>query len=218
MAARMALRPPLRPSGDTVARFFFEIVTITAGILIALWIDGVKETRRDDALVRTAREQLAREIADNLRDIEQTESSRDEHAVALTQALEFVESRSEARTTPSPPPTKLGLSSPSFPRSSWDTAGRTGALALMDYGDVKTFSEIYDLQDLVDRTQEQYVERLTQGSATFMTLIAGQYAGTPDRAALETARIQGMTLSGAFRFYRQLMAQLVDQYKKVQPR
>lgn len=64
----MALRPLPRPSGDTLRRFLFEITTITLGILIALWIDEVREARRDAGLVRSAREQLAREIADNQRD------------------------------------------------------------------------------------------------------------------------------------------------------
>jgi hypothetical protein len=48
------------------------------------------------------------------------------------------------------------LSSPSFPRSAWDAAARTGALALMDYPHAKTYTEIYDLQDLVDRAQQRY--------------------------------------------------------------
>ena len=42
--------------GDTAGRFVFEIATITAGILIALWIDGIKEDRKDQALVRSAPE------------------------------------------------------------------------------------------------------------------------------------------------------------------
>jgi hypothetical protein len=214
----MAIRPLPRPSGDTARRFLFEIVTITIGILIALWIDGVKESRRDDALMRTAREQLTREIADNLRDVEQTDASREAHAKSLMAAMELVDDLRTSRT-PSAGPNTLGLNSPSFPRSAWDTAGRTGALALMEYGDVKTFSEIYDLQDLVDRAQEQYVQRLTQQSTQFMAVVARRDAGVlPDRAELDAARIQGMALMGAFGFYRELMTQLVRQYRLVKPR
>jgi hypothetical protein len=62
--------------GNTAGRFVFEIVTITTGILIALWIDGIKEDRKDWTLVRSAREQLAREIADNRQDVAQTAPSK----------------------------------------------------------------------------------------------------------------------------------------------
>ena len=99
----MALRPLPRPSGETVRRFLFEITTITLGILIALWIDEVREGRRDAALVRNARAQLAREVADNQ----------------------------------------------------------------MDCPDLKTYTELYDLQDLVDRAQERYRQLLTEQSAEF---------------------------------------------------
>lgn len=43
----MAFRLLPRPSGDATRRFAFEIATNTIGILIALWIDEVRETRRD---------------------------------------------------------------------------------------------------------------------------------------------------------------------------
>ena len=81
----MALRPLPRPSGETVRRFLFEITTITLGILIALWIDEVREGRRDAARVRNARAQLARAVADNQRDVRQTETSRAEHVKALAE-------------------------------------------------------------------------------------------------------------------------------------
>jgi hypothetical protein len=213
----MLRRPLPRPSAGTVGRFAFEITTITIGILIALWIDGVKETRRDEALVRTARAQLTREIADNLRDVQDTESSRDAHTVALMQGLQLVNELRAGHSSAAP--TALGLSSPSFPRSAWDTASRTGALALMDYADVKAYSEIYDLQDLVDRAQESYVRRMTQESQQFMAVVSKEGGGaTLDRPDIEAARTQGMALMGAFRFYRQLMQQLVSRYKGVETR
>jgi hypothetical protein len=84
---------------------------------------------------------------------------------------------------------------------------------------VKRFSEIYDLQDLVDRAQERYVVRLTQDSPQFMTVVARRGTGTPpDRAELDAARVQALALAGSFRFYQELLTQLVRQYKLVQPR
>ena len=208
----MPLRPLARPSGDTVRRFLFEIATITIGILIALWIDEVREARRDAALVRDARAQLAREIADNQRDVRQTRPSRDQHAKTLGEGLHAID---DLRTAGKPMPQfpMLGLSTPSFPRSAWDTAGRTGALALMDYAQVKTYTELYDLQDLVDRAQERYRQLLSETSAEFM-LVTRRPGGFDLKSLnLLVARSQGFTLLGAFETYRTLIDQLERQYE-----
>jgi hypothetical protein len=197
---------------DTLGKFVFEITTITAGILIALWIDGIKDSRKDQALVRSAQEQLAREIADNRRDVSQTGPSRDEHGKALAEGLRAIDALRNAKT-PLPTLPGLGLNSPSFPHSAWDAAGRTGALALMDYAHAKAYTELYDLQDLVDRAQQRYLERLAEQSTEFF-LLTQRPPGFDSRGAnLETARAQALALLGAFESYRGLMAQLATQYE-----
>lgn len=207
----MPLRPLSRPSGDTLRRFVFEIVTITAGILIALWIDDLRETRREQALVRNAHQQLTREIADNLRDVNGTEASREAHQQTFMDGLQALDTQATGK--PAAVMAPLSLNSPSFPRSAWDTAGRTGALALMEYKDVKAYSELYDLQDLVDRAQERYIQRLTEQSAQFLLTIRGERAAA-SRSDLQAAREQGMALMGAFRTYRELMARLDMHYER----
>ena len=197
---------------DTLGKFVFEITTITAGILIALWIDGIKDSRKDQALVRSAQEQLAREIADNRRDVSQTGPSRNEHMNALAEGLRAIDALRNSKT-PLPMLPGLGLNSPSFPRSAWDAAGRTGALALMDYAHAKAYTELYDLQDLVDRAQQRYLERLAEQSTEFF-LLTQRPPGFDSRGAnLETARAQALALLGAFESYRGLMAQLATQYE-----
>ena len=201
-----------RPSGDTVRRFLFEIATITIGILITLWIDEVREARRDAALVRDARAQLAREIADNQRDVSQTRTSRDQHLKALAGGLHAIEDLRTAGT-PLPKLLPLNLSTPSFPRSAWDTAGRTGALALMDYPAVKTYTEIYDLQDLVDRAQERYRQLLAENSAEFFLATQRPPGFGASAVNLPGARSQALALLGAFETYRTLIGQLERQYE-----
>jgi hypothetical protein len=100
------------------------------------------EARRDAGLVRSAREQLAREIADNQRD-----------------------------------------------------------------------TEVYDLQDLVDRAQERYRQLLAEASGEFFLATQRPAAFDAGNANLQLARSQGLTLVGAFETYRMLMAQLVTQYE-----
>jgi len=43
---------------------------------------------------------------------------------------------------------ELGFQLSSLTDASWRTADRTGALAYMDYADVKDYAELYGLQDL----------------------------------------------------------------------
>ena len=205
-------RPMSWLPGDTAGRFVFEIVTITAGILIALWIDGIKEDRKDQALVRSAQEQLTREIADNGRDVTTTGPSRDEHMKALVQGLQAIEALRQSGT-PIPKLPPLGLSSPSFPRSAWEAAARTGALALMDYPHAKTYTELYDLQDLVDRAQQRYLDRLAEQSTEFFFLTQRPPGFDTRGANLETARAQALALLGAFESYRTLMGQLAKEYE-----
>ena len=50
--------------------FGVQLVTITAGILIALSLEGVRESLHDRALVREARENIRREITDNQREVD----------------------------------------------------------------------------------------------------------------------------------------------------
>ena len=198
--------------GDTAGRFVFEIVTITVGILIALWIDGIREDRKDQALVRSSQEQLAREIADNRRDVIATGPSRDAHIKALAEGLRAIDAMRNSGA-PMPKFPSLGLNSPSFPHSAWEAAARTGALALMDYPRAKAYTELYDLQDLVDRVQQRYLDRLAEQSTEFF-LVTQRPPGFDLRGAnLENARAQALGLLGAFESYRTLMAQLARGYE-----
>ncbi len=134
----MTAKEPLR---DTARRFGFEIAAITVGILIALSIDAVVQRNRERALVQQARAAIAREIADNSKDLEGGLKSLDKHVQDLAQGLRLADDllkdgKSDIHEL------NLGFSFPSLNRAAWQTAERTGALALMDYDDVKELSEI----------------------------------------------------------------------------
>ena len=51
--------------------FLLQLGTITAGVPIALSFEGIREPIHDRSLVREARENIRREIADNRREIYQ---------------------------------------------------------------------------------------------------------------------------------------------------
>lgn len=175
----MAAAGPLR---DTARRFTFEIAAITAGILIALSIDAVVERQRERALVSQARTAVAREIADNRKDLEEASAGLEKNFDDLTQALRFADEMLRARKSDVHELT-LGFSFPSLNRAAWQTAERTGALGFMDYDEVKEFSELYELQDLVTDSQRQLLVRLSGLTA----MIAGA-GGDPRRPAPRICR------------------------------
>jgi hypothetical protein len=54
----------------SVREFLFQLVTITAGVLIALGLEGLVGWQRDRALVREARSTIVQELSDNLEAVE----------------------------------------------------------------------------------------------------------------------------------------------------
>ena len=53
----------------TFADYGFQFITVTAGVLIALFIDGLVETNHNRELVVVARDMLTREVADNSKEL-----------------------------------------------------------------------------------------------------------------------------------------------------
>ena len=69
--------------------FGVQLITITAGILIALSLEGARETMRDRALVREARENIRREIADNKKEVDNEIGMMADRGKKIDTALRF---------------------------------------------------------------------------------------------------------------------------------
>lgn len=200
------------PSRRTLNEFVFQIVTIMAGILIALWVDNVVEARRERALVRDAHAAIAREIADNLKALNDGLPSLDEHERGLRNAMQFTEDLLKRGKTDIKN-LDFNLKMPTLNRASWQSAERTGALGYMDFADVKTYAEIYDLQELVAENQRQQVARVADVMAR---LFAGE-GGDPLKMRppeLEAFRGRLMDALGAITVHKSLAQQLAAHYTR----
>ena len=62
--APVEIHPP-HSAAHSIKEFFLQLLTITAGVLIALSIEGLLEWNHHRMLVREAKEMIGREIADN---------------------------------------------------------------------------------------------------------------------------------------------------------
>jgi hypothetical protein len=136
----MDIHPPHSPI-RSLRDFAIQLITITAGVLIALSLEGLRETYREHVLVSEAHEMLAREIADNRKDVENVLGSLSDQRQNLVVALRFADDllarkRTDVREL------SLKLDFAELSNASWTGAERTGALALEeDFG--KHLSETY---------------------------------------------------------------------------
>src|SRR5262249_22355112 len=137
-----------------------QLITITAGILIALSLEGVRETFRDRALVREARENMHREITDNRRELDGEIRAMQARAQKIDVALSFANDFLKAKRR-EVQQLELGLDFPTLSTAGWQTAERTGALAHMDYAEVQAYAALYSYQDLLTAQHRRALEALS---------------------------------------------------------
>ncbi len=148
MTEPVDVTPPPAAKNYAFADYLFQFITITAGVLIALLINGVVELNNNRRLVADARATIAREIADNKQDMDKTLAGIQGDLAKLETAIKFANDmltdqenqHQQARFSPQ----HGRLSS-----SAWRTAERTGALSYMDYAEVQRYPKLYDFQDLI---------------------------------------------------------------------
>ena len=193
------------------ADYLFQFITITAGVFIALAIDGLTEWRNTNDLVAQARSTIAREIADNKKDLDATLSGFPRDREALNNALKFANEMLRSRKT-NVTSLSLNYNLADLSSTSWHTAERTGALSHMDYDEVQRLSKLYDFQDLVISQQRRVLDQLTAA----MAILSADF--DPDRAEtrdLEAFRTQVMQLGGSMTIVEDFAKRLAANYDEV---
>jgi hypothetical protein len=192
----------------TLSDYIFQFITVTIGVLIALFINGLVEWNENRELVRDARATILREIADNKRDLEATLSGIPKDIEGLESATKFA---SDLLTTKKTAITALGLhlNLADLSSSSWRTAERTGALSHMDYAEVQTYSKLYDFQDLIIQQQRSMLSQLASASA----IISSDFnPDDPNPKDLEVFRERVMALRSTLGIHQDMATRLVKNY------
>lgn len=190
--------------------FGLQLVTITAGILIALSFEGVRESLHNRALVREARENIHRELADNLKELDGELHGMAAQKKQLDAVLAFADEMLAAGHS-SARQLELHVSNATLRTASWQTADRTGALAHMDYAEVQKYAGTYAGQDLYAATQRRAFDQLASALAIMS-------AGDPTHARpadVEQLRRQVLELRGELYILEQLGIGLKEGYRKV---
>jgi hypothetical protein len=195
------------------ADYGFQFITVTAGVLIALFIDGFVESNHNRELVVTAREMLAREVADNLQELSGLSKSVASSNADIDNGLKLAndllsKGKSDVHQL------RLNFNLATLSDASWQSADRTGALGLMDYDEVRKYSELYTFQELFDSQQRKAIDMVAASSA----LIAPSFdPTTANKQDVAKFREQLMQLQANLMVTEKLGTQLLEAYSKFQP-
>ncbi len=192
--------------------FGIQLVTITAGILIALSLEGVRESLHDRALVREARENIHREIADNQREIDNEIKSMPVRSKKIDTALQFANDMLKTKRSDIHH-VELQVDFPDLSAASWQTAERTGALAHMDYREVQKYATLYTFQEFLIQQQRRALEAMT-ATIGIMTASEDSDLGKASAAEIERFREQVVTVRSILFIEAQLATAATARYKK----
>jgi hypothetical protein len=149
------VHPPHEPI-HTWKDFLLHLLTITIGLFIALMLEASVSAIHHRHLVKEAKANLATEIGDNSKTIdEQLQQIRSSESRLRTLVAVVEEIRHGGKI----PSGGVGFSwsSTTLDDTSWNTAQITGAMAYMGYSDAKHYSQIYQMQKIF-LTEQQAAE------------------------------------------------------------
>jgi len=172
----MEIHAPHGPA-NTLRELLTHILIVTIGILIALGLEGLRETFHDRALVSEAREGFHAELLENrdkmVREIQNVRDTRK----ALDTVLSDFPSLAQH---PEQVPARLDTIAPalySLRNTSWDTALSTGALARMKPREVALYGG-------ASQSARMYTEEENRVMPIFAGLAAWRASGKRDAASL----------------------------------
>ena len=203
----MEIHPP-HGAAHSWKDLLIQLGTITAGILIALSFDGVREWRHERSLVHEARETIVREISANLKEVDGENGGVATRQANIQKLIDVVD-RVLAKKPSGVTEMNVSANIAELNAAGWQTAERMGALAHMEYDEVQRYSKLYGIQQL-------YADRQRR---TFEHAIAALSAlpGSPDDAppqALEAVRLRLQELRADLLVEEQLGKHLSEEYRK----
>ena len=187
-----------------------ELAIVTAGVLIALSVDGVRGWMAERSLVAEARANLASELRDNKSAVDSFRQTIPTRRNELDTVGSIATTRLEGKPWPSGR-AELGFTLADITAASRSTAEITGAFGLMDYAEVKDYASVYDLQRRFSELQEETMT-LLRSVLSRLDLIE---APKPSAAELQAWLRDIHTLEAQLLFLDQIGEQLSAGYAKV---
>ncbi len=186
------IHPPSGPI-HSLKEFLLHLLTITAGVLIALGLDNVVEWRHHRHLVHQATENLVREIRENREGLGRGITQMDKIQGQLEAILQAVH-RLQADRTATPGNLTLDVSFTTLSTTAWGTASGSGAVSYMEYEALGHYTRIYDLQHVFMTVQQRATDSLLE-LESFGALLQGDRKRISDVQTVDAERAVGRALA-----------------------
>ena len=187
--------------------FLLQLLTITAGVLIALLLEGLVGWNNDRVLVNEARATIRREITDNKKSLDRHVEALGKRFDDLENTLKWVTERMQ--TGKSDLKVSVGFSASPLGTAAWETATRTGAIAHMDYSEVQGYAGLYSNQAVFTAQQMRTLERVTSAIS-----LAGRVDEVTSKE-LEILHQDLLHLGGQLYMEREMALGLSSAYERV---
>ena len=128
-----------------------HLATITIGLFIALSLEAALEGVHHRHLVKQARENIRREITQNMEAAKKDEVSVQTNAANMKLNIEKARSLRDNPHALEHSQMSFSLTWDTFNDSAWRAARDSGALALMPTAEVQSYADSYEQQDIVTR-------------------------------------------------------------------
>jgi hypothetical protein len=201
------------PEGPILSfkHLLIQLATITAGVLIALSLEGITGWFHHRALVREAKANITSEIADNKKELDGSLQRIPDSTKELRLALQFIDDllirkRTDIHSL------SLTYSGAQFTTTSKITAETTGALGYMEYADVKSYAGVYELQQEYVRLQDRLLDVWTP---LLNATHAGDEIEKTSERELQEWRQQILTTLSHLQVIAGIGKHLSDEYSKV---
>jgi hypothetical protein len=162
----MEIHAPERPV-TSLKEFLVHIGIVTIGILIALSLEGLLEWHHHRELVKEARANIASEIQDNRKELDYFIKNAPQARKDQEQALQLIGNVLAHQSLGAHASLHLVANLADLNSTSWATAQAVGALSFMEYGEVKRYARIYQLQEEFLRLQQKNLDIVTSALAIF---------------------------------------------------
>ena len=137
--------------------FLIHLLTITAGLLIALGLEASVEAMHHRHQRKEAEALIREELKSNGEKIEQGEQEFKDELAGMNLVLQSLESMSQGKAAVLNEKAFVFHQAP-MQDSAWRTASSTGALSYMDYAEVERFSDAYKEQDQLETMEKQTLD------------------------------------------------------------
>lgn len=143
--------------------FFVHLIIITLGLLIALGLEGVVEWGHNKHLVHTAEANLRAELIANRKTLAQDLRLLNQGQTQMESDLLILATYKAADHAGRELTFRWEWNGPGS--AAWDTARNTGAVALMNYQDAETYSDIYAQQASVAAQSGAFIRDIYRTAA-----------------------------------------------------